>query len=370
MNLLVWSYLAIGMSFAHAQNATTPIPGLFSITNFTFASGETLETLDIHYKTLGKLQVFEDGRTNAVHIMHGSTGQGAQLLDEAFAGFLFQKGQPLDAEKHYIILRDGIGHGNSSGPRNTGLRAKFPSYNYHDMVQADHQLLTEHLGVNHTRLVMGVSMGGMQTWMWGEMYPHFMDALMPIACLPVEIAGHNRLWRKTFIELIRLDPAYLQGEYEMQPTISLLGAMGLLQVMFEGQEYMQREYPTRAAVDAFFEQSFASVLAHPDAFDVNDQIYAWNSSWSYDPEPDLQNIRVPLTAVNTADDLMNPPQLGILERAVEDGMRRGLGKAVIVPASNSTYGHGSYIKASLWIDELKKLLDATKVSETVDRNVN
>jgi homoserine O-acetyltransferase len=369
MRLLIRFCLAIGLSFAHAQNATTPNPGLFSISNFTFASGETLETLDIHYKTLGKLRIFEDGRTNAVHIMHGSTGQGAQLLDKAFANALFQKGQLLDAEKYYIILRDGIGHGNSSGPRNTGLHAKFPKYNYHDMLEADHRLLTEHLGVNHARLVMGVSMGGMQTWMWGEMYPHFMDALMPIACLPVEIAGHNRLWRKTFIELIRLDPEYLDGEYETQPLMGLLGAMGISQVMFEGQEHMQREYPTRAAVDSFFEQGFASVLANADAFDVNDMMYAYNSSWDYNPEPDLRNIRVPLTAVNTADDLMNPPQLGVLEKAVEDGMRRGLGKAVVVPASNETYGHGSYIKASLWADELEKLLDATEVSETVDKRL-
>jgi homoserine O-acetyltransferase len=363
MRFHVEFFLTAGLGLAHAQNATAPSPGLFTIANFTFESGETIDTLDIHYKTLGKLQVFADGRTNAVHIMHGSTGEGAQLLDEAFAGSLFQKGQLLDVEKYFIVLRNGIGHGNSSGPRNTGLRARFPNYNYHDMVRADHRLLTEHLGVNHTRLVMGVSMGGMHTWMWGEMYPHFMDALMPIACLPAEIAGHNRLWRKTFIELIRLDPAWQDGQYETQPLVSLLGAMGLLQVMFQGQEFMQREYPTRASTDAFFEQSFEAVLARPDAFDVNDQIYAWNASWSYDPEPDLGKIRVPLTAVNTDDDLMNPPQLGILEKAVEHGMKRGLGKAVIVSASNETYGHGSYIKASLWVDELRRLLDATEVGE-------
>lgn len=310
-------------------------------------------------------QMFDDGRTNAVHIMHGSTGQGAQLLEEAFAGSLFNKGQLLDSERYFIVLRDGIGHGNSSGPRNTGLRAKFPSYNYHDMVRADHQLLTEHPGIEHIRLVMGVSMGGMQTWMWGELCPDFMDALMPIASLPVEIAGHNRLWRKTFIELIRLDPAWRRGEYETQPLVSLLGAMGLLQIMFEGQESMQREYPTRNTTDIFFDQSFAAVLARPDAFDVNDQIYAWNASWDYNPEPDLDKIRVPLTAVNTEDDLMNPPQLGLLENAVENRMRRGLGRAVVVPASNDTFGHGSYIKASLWADKLKKLLEATEVNESV-----
>jgi homoserine O-acetyltransferase len=362
MKLHARSCLAAGLSLAHAQNATTPMPGLFSISNFAFESGEILETLDIHYKTLGKLQVFEDGSTNAVHIMHGSTGQGSQLLDEAFAGSVFQQGQALDAEKYFIVLRDGIGHGNSSGPRNTGLRNKFPNYNYHDMVRADHRLLTEHLGINHTRLVMGVSMGGMQTWMWGEMYPDFMDALMPIACLPVEITGHNRLWRKTFIELIRLDPAWKGGEYETQPLVGLFGAMGLLQVMFEGQESMQREYPTREAVDRFFDLGFESVLDHPDTFDVNNQIYAWNASWDYNPWPNLHRIQVPLTAVNNEDDLMNPPQLRLLEEAVENRMSRGLGKAVIIPTSNDTFGHGSYIKASLWVNELEKLLEATKDS--------
>jgi homoserine O-acetyltransferase len=356
--------LAARLRFAHAQDIATqawpsPTPGVFSIPNFSFDSGETLDSLDIHYQTLGKLEISDDGRTNAVHIMHGSIARGDQLLTEEFAGSLFNAGQILDADKYFIILRDGIGHGNSSGPRNTGLHARFPSYQYNDMVRADHQLLTEHLGVNHTRLVMGVSMGGMHTWMWGEMYPDFMDALMPIASLPVEIAGHNRLWRKTFIDLIRSDPAWENGEYASQPLVSLLGAMGLLQVMFQGQELMQREYPTRNQADNFFAQSFEAVLAHPDDYDVNDQIYAWNASWSYDPEPELEKIRVPLTAVNTADDLMNPPQLGILEKLVHDRMVRGLGRAVVVPTSNATFGHGSYIKASLWVDELASLLDQT-----------
>jgi homoserine O-acetyltransferase len=362
MRLHVLSCLAAGLNLAYTQNATVPTPGLFSITNFTFQSGETLDTLDIHYKTLGKLQVFEDGSTNAVHIMHGSRAQGAQLLDEAFAGSVFQQGQALDAEKYFIVLRDGIGHGNSSGPRNTGLHNRFPSYGYQDMIRADHMLLTEHLGINHTRLVMGVSMGGMQTWMWGEMYPDFMDALMPIACLPVEMGGHNWLWRKTSIELIRLDPAWQGGEYESQPLVGLLGAMGLLQVMFQGQEAMQREYPTREAVDRFFDLSFQSVLDHPDPLDVNNQIYAWNASWDYKPEPDLHKIQAPLTAINSEDDLMNPPQLRLLEEAVEDRMSRGLGKAVIIPTSNDTFGHGSYIKASLWVNELERLLEATERS--------
>jgi homoserine O-acetyltransferase/O-succinyltransferase len=181
------------------QTWPTPEVGVFSIANFEFDSGETLKTLEIHYQTLGELRLDEDGSTNAVFIMHGSTGWSEQFLNDHFAGKLFNRGQTLDSEEYFIIMRDAIGHGKSSSPQNTGLHAKFPSYQYSDMNRADHQLLTQHFGINRTRLHMGVSMGGMQTWLWGEEYPDFMDALMPIACQPTQIAGHNRLWRKFFV---------------------------------------------------------------------------------------------------------------------------------------------------------------------------
>ncbi|UPK92582.1 hypothetical protein LCI18_003517 [Fusarium solani-melongenae] len=305
--------------------------GHFSISNFTFDSGETLDELDLHYRTLGKLKVYPDGTNNAVLIMHGTTGQTEQFLNDDFASVLFNPGQPLDAEKYFLILRDGIGHGNSSKPSTHALRARFPSYQYSDMVRADHLLLTEHFGIDHMRLIMGVSMGGMHTWMWGEMYPDFMDALMPISSLPTQIAGHNRLWRKFVTEMITGDPAWNEGNYEEQPTVGLGGALMIQQVMLSSPAYWQRGFPTRAAVDAYVDQ-----LA------------------------DLGQIKVPLTAVNTADDWMNPPELGILERSVKNKMKRGLGKAITLPASKETRGHSSYIQANLWKDELKALLAKTK----------
>lgn len=365
LRLLLFSSLCLAAPTKRQEAALetwpNPTDGNFAIRDFAFDSGETLTDLELHYKTLGNLQVHEDGSTNAVFIMHGSSlGNSEQFLNEDFAAVLFNPGQVLDAEKYFIILRDAIGHGNSSTPRNTGLHANFPSYQYSDMVRLDHILLTEHFNISHTRLMMGVSMGGMHTWLWGEMYPDFMDALMPIASLPVQIAGHNRLWRKMFTELIINDPAWNSGEYTTQPFTSLSGAMSILQVMFDGPLHLMSEYPTRQAVDEYFEGIYEELSSHPDEYDVNNQLFAWNSSYTYDPEADLGLIKAPLTAVNTADDLMNPPELGILERAVANQMARGVGKAVIVPTSNETFGHGSYIKASLWKDELQLLLCKTE----------
>lgn len=363
MKFDIFFFLALGaMRPAFAQNYSTqtwPTPnrGRFIINDFGFDSGEVLEKLEIHYQTLGKLKTNPDGTNNAVLIMHGTTGSSEQFLIPDFAGELFNPGQVLDARKYFIILPDGIGHGNSSKPSNTGLRAKFPSYQYSDMVRADHRLLTEHLRVNHTRLVLGVSMGGMHAWMMGELYPTFMDASMTLACLPVQIAGHNRLWRKFIIEMILSDPAWEEGNYQSQPLVSLAGSLSLLQTMSSGPSDYQVQYPTRDAMDEFVDE----LLPHVSDFDANDVLYAWNSSFTYNPEPDLGLIQAPLTAVNTADDLMNPPELEILEHAVQRQMRRGVGKAVIVPRSNETVGHASYIKATLWKDELQLLLSQTQV---------
>ncbi|KAF2256067.1 homoserine acetyltransferase, partial [Trematosphaeria pertusa] len=330
----------------------TPDHDSFVISDFAFDSGEILNELELHYQTLGELKVNPDGTNNAVLILHGTTGSSEQFFNDDFAGALFNPNQALDAQKYFIVLPDSIGHGNSSKPSNTGLHARFPSYQYADMVRAHHRLLTEHLGVNHTRLVLGVSMGGMHTWMMGEMYPDFMDALMPIACLPAQIAGQNRLWRKFIIELIRSDAAWNGGDYQNQPLVSLAGALSLVQTMFSSPVSYQAQYPTRDAMDQFVDE----LLPHVPDYDANDQLYAWNSSHLYNPEPDLGLIKAPLTAVNTADDMMNPPELGILEQAVERKMRRGVGKAIVLPVSDGTIGHGSYIKAKLWEDELALLL--------------
>jgi homoserine O-acetyltransferase len=337
----------------------TPDQGTAVLSNFTFDSGETLQELNIHYQTLGNLKVHPDGTTNTVLVLHGTTESSNQFLNPDFAHVLFNPGQLLDTQKYHIVLPDSIGHGNSSKPSNTGLRASFPRYQYSDMIRAHHRLLTQHLGTNHTRLILGVSMGGMHAWMMGESYPDFADTLMPTASLPVQIAGHNRLWRKFVIEIVRSDPSWYGGNYVAQPLVGLASALSLVQTMSAGLVSFSSKYTTRDATDKFAE----TVLFRVPAYDANDFLYAWNSSHLYDPEPGLGLIEAPLTAVNTADDLMNPAELGILERTVERQMRRGLGKAVVVPASNETFGHGSYIKAKLWERELELFLGKTGIRD-------
>ncbi|CAI6234434.1 unnamed protein product [Periconia digitata] len=336
-----------------------PTPGMFTLSNFTFSTGDHLSNLTLHYQTLGTLQTHANGSTNAVLLLHGSTGEAAQFYVDEFAGTLFNRGQTLDVSKYYLIIPDMIGHGNSSKPSNTGLRGKFPKYQYSDMVAANHALLTQHLGVQHLRLVLGVSMGGMHTWMMGQQYPKLMDALFPIACLPTQIAGQNRLWRKFIIELITSDPAWKDGEYTSPPLVSLSGTLSLLQVMFSSAVDYYAKYPTRAAMDAFVDDY---LLPHIPDFDANDQLFAWNASYTYNAEPGLRLIEAPLTAVNTADDLMNPPEPQILQWSVAK-MKRGVGKAVVIPVSNETFGHGTYIKASVWKNELEMLLAATSGGE-------
>ncbi|RGP80670.1 homoserine o-acetyltransferase [Fusarium longipes] len=340
---------------AAGKNKSWPEPkhGFFNTANFTFDTGEVLDDLEIHYQTLGKLQVNEDGSNNAVVLLHSTTLSGEQFLSEEFGAVLFNKGQLLDADDYFIIMRDAIGHGNSSKPSNTGLRAAFPKYQYPDIIRADHLLLTEHFGLNRTRLTLGVSMGGMHIWMMGAEYPGFSDALMPISSSPVEVAGHNRLFRKFITDLITLDPAWEGGDYEEQPVAGLGGSLMIQLTMLSSPAYWQRGFPTRKAVDDFVDQG---IIPQLEEFDANDQLYAWNASQTYNPKAGLKKIRVPLTAVNTADDWMNPVELGFLEDGVVNDMTPGYGQAVILPASNETTGHDSYIKAELWKDELEKLL--------------
>ena len=282
----------------------TPTLAKTTISNFTFDSGESLPNLNLHYQTFGQLKTNPDWSSNAVIILHGSTGQSEQFLNDEFAGVLFNPGQALDANKYFILLPDSISHGNSSKPSNTGLRTRFPGYQYSDMVRATYRLATSHLNITRARLVMGVSMGGMHTYIMGTQFPSFADALFPIACLPIHIAGQNRLWRKFAISLIRNDPAWANGEYATQPIAGLGGALLLLQTMLGAPAALQAKLPTRAAVDAYVDETLLPRVA---SFDANDQIYVWNASATYDPEADLGKIRVPLTAVNFADDMINPP---------------------------------------------------------------
>src|SRR6266550_9049228 len=286
----------LAASFASPADYPAPTEGDYTIRDFKFASGEILPELRLHYRTLGKLEKNAQGKTtNAVLIMHGTTGSGAQFIRSEFAGALFGKDQPLDATKFFIVLPDGIGHGKSSKPSD-GMHAKFSRYGYLDMVEAQYRLLTEGLGVNHARLVMGTSMGGMHTWLWGELHPDFMDALMPLASLPTQISGRNRAWRRMVIDAIRNDPSWDGGEYKTQPP-SLRTAAEMLWFMSSNPVLRQKDAPSLAKTDEVLD--------------------ALEASHDYDPGPNLEKIQAQLLAINSADDLINPPELGILELEIK-----------------------------------------------------
>jgi len=329
--------------------APQPTEQDFVIRDFTFTSGETLPELRIHYRTYGTPQKDAQGVVrNAVLIMHGTGGTGAQFTGRGFAGELFQPGQPLDASRYFIVLPDDIGHGKSSKPSD-GLRASFPRYGYVDMVTAEHRLLTEGLGVNHLRLVMGTSMGGMHTWLWGERYPDFMDALMPLASLPTQISGRNRVWRRVVIDAIRNDPEWQGGNYTKQPQSARTAAQ-MLWLVSSNPAIRQRRAPALAAADKEIDDYVANWLKTGDA---NDQLYALEASRDYDPGPDLEKIKAPLLAVNSADDLVNPPELRILEREIT---RVPHGRAIVIPMSDQTAGHGTHTLAAVWKQHLIELL--------------
>jgi homoserine O-acetyltransferase len=341
---------------ADAPAAAPPVEGDYVIRDFHFASGETLPELRLHYTILGKPRRDSHGRVaNAVLILHGTGGSGRSLLNEHFAGVLFGKGQLLDSTRYFIILPDGIGHGKSSKPSD-GLHAHFPQYTYADMVAAQHALVLQGLQVDHLRLVMGTSMGCMHTFMWGETFPDFADALMPLACLPVQIAGRNRLWRNLVIQAIRTDPEWQQGEYKSEPMGALRTAAGLLMIAGSAPIQMQLALPTRDAADQFLEKFMQREL---EDLDANDLLYQVGASREYDPSTGLQNIKVPLWQVNSADDFINPPELGIAEREIK---RVKEGHFVLLPASDQTHGHGTHTWAALWQQYLAQLLQASQPS--------
>jgi homoserine O-acetyltransferase len=322
--------------------------------NFKFGTGETLAELRLHYTTLGTPHRDRRGKIdNAVLIMHGTGGDGHQFFRPSFADVLFKSGGLLDPAKYFIVLPDGIGHGKSSKPSD-GLHAKFPHYDYDDMVRADYLMLTEGLKVNHLRLVMGTSMGCMHSFVWGETYPKFMDALMPLACLPVEIAGRNRMWRKMTTDAIKSDPAWNGGEYKTQPLAGLRTAQDFLIIAGQAPLLAQKTYPTRAQVDAYIDTTTAHNLA---TIDANDFLYQVDSSRNYNPAPKLGLIEAPVMWVNSADDFINPPELGIAETTVKQIKHATF---VLIPISDQTHGHGTHTWAALWQDKLAELLKATE----------
>jgi homoserine O-acetyltransferase len=320
----------------------------FVIRDFRFASGETLPELRIHYTTLGSPRRGPDGIVhNAVLMLHGTTGSGTGLVGPMSP--LFGPGELLDTTTHFIVFPDNIGHGRSSKPSD-GLRMRFPKYTYDDMVDAQHRLLTEELDVGHLRLIMGTSMGCMHAWVWGIRYARFAEGLVPLACAPTEIAGRNRMVRKLIIDAIMSDPEWKGGEYESPPVRGMRAAMGSLFIMTSAPLVQQRQAPTRAQADS-------AIMAYVDrvarALDANDVIYAFEASGDYDPSPELESIAVPVLAINSADDFVNPPELGLMERLIP-GVPNA--RYVLIPVSDSTRGHGTHSRPAVWRHHLADFL--------------
>ena len=337
---------------ASATEAKYPptIEGDFVVHNFKFKSGQSLPDVRLHYTTLGKPAQDAQGRTtNAVLILHGTGGSGQQFLAPYFANELFNPGQILDASRYYLILLDGIGHGKSSKPSD-GLRAHFPEYDYDDMVALHHALLTDGLKVNHLRLIFGTSMGCMHSFVWGETYPDFMDALMPMACLPVQIAGRNRIWRKMVMDGIRTDPEWKDGDYTTQPPQGIRIALDFLIIAGSAPIPMQKQFPTRDDADKWLDNYFRT---RTSGLDANDFLYQVNASRNYDPSPNLEKITAPVMWMNSADDFINPPDLGIAEQQVK---RLKNGKFVLIPAGEQTHGHGTHTFAAIWKQNMAEIL--------------
>ena len=335
-----------------ADDYPPPQPADYLIHDFRFNSGEALPEVRMHYLTFGSPRRDGNGKVrNAVLILHGTTGNSSNFVRAEFAGELFGSGQLLDATRYFVVIPDNLGHGKSCKPSD-GLHARFPRYGYRDMIEAQYRLLTEGLKVNHLRLVMGTSMGGMHTWLWGQSHPEFMDALLPLASLPSQISGRNRVWRRMIINAIRTDPEWIGGDYQTQPH-GLGIAAEVLYFMGSNPVQRQREAPTLARADQFLDAFVANAMKNLDA---NDVLYALEASRDYDPAPGLEKIQVPLLAINSADDLINPPELGLLEREIQRVKR---GKAIVVPLSDRTRGHGTHTLAAVWKDHLGELLNET-----------
>jgi homoserine O-acetyltransferase len=336
--LLAFSYPAP----ARAADFPAAVEGDFVARDFRFSSGETLPALNLHYRTIGTPRRDASGVVrNAVLILHGTGGTGAGFLSQTFGGELFGSGQLLDATRYFIILPDGIGHGKSSKPSD-GLRARFPKYTYDDMVRAQHTMLVDGLKVTHLRLVLGTSMGAMHCWVWGEMYPDLVDGLVPLASAPTAIAGRNRVMRKMITDSITNDPAWKNGDYTAAPRQGLTGAVNLLMMMTSSPLQWHKSGATRDAADRWYEDQIKARVA---ATDANDMLYQFNASRDYDPSPSLEKITAALLAINSADDVVNPPELGLMEKLMPRVKR---GRYILIPTSDATRGHGTHSLPAIW----------------------
>ena len=329
---------------AFAADYPAPKEGDFIARDFKFHTGEVMRELRLHYTTVG------EPSGQPVLVLHGSGGSAASMLTAGYAGELFGPGQPLDADKYFIILPDGIGHGKSSKPSD-GLRMKFPKYDYDDMVEAQHRLLTEGLGIRHLRLVTGNSMGGMHTWLWGEKYPDFMDALVPMAAQPTAMASRNWMLRRMMLETIRRDPEWNNGDYTSEPQSMKIASVFFGIATSGGTLAWQKAAPTSAQADKIVDDR----LAAPFKADANDFLYQWESSHDYDAAPGLERIQAALLAINAADDERNPPETGVMDGALK---RVKNGRLYLIPASDDTRGHGTTGTAKFYKQQLQDLLQS------------
>jgi homoserine O-acetyltransferase len=345
---------AAAQTSAQTPNKWPTQDGTYIIKSFQFASGESIPVLKLHYLTLGKLHRNPAGHVdNAVLLLHGTGGNAHSLMNPAFSDVLFGPGQPLDITKYFIILPDDIGHGESSKPSD-GLHMHFPQYDYDDMVASQHAMLVDGLHVDHLRLILGTSMGCMQSFVWGETYPQFTDALAPFACLPVELAGRNRMWRYMAMQAIRNDPAWKNGEYTTEPIQGLTTANDLLLIAGGAPLQLQKNYPTRAQIEAYVDRSVPASNGHTDA---NDFLYYVNASRNYNPAPKLSTITTPVLWINSADDFINPPELGIAEKMAP---LMPHAKFILLPISDATRGHGTHTQAAIWKNYLIDFLHQTE----------
>ena len=349
--LMVFAIFGLAVSVGSAEDAR-PLPnrqdGIFVIRDFKFQTGDVLPELKHGYTTLGTPQRDPSGKiTNAVLLLHGTTGTGANWLMPSFAEALFREGQPLDAGKYYLILADSIGLGRSAKPSD-GLKAKFPRYGYRDMVDAQYRLVTEGLGVKHLRLIVGTSMGGMQTWLWAERYPDMMDGAVALTSQPTEISGRNLLWRRTITETIRNDPDWNGGNYTKPPT-RFASVVPVFTLMVDSAVHLQQVAPTREKANAYYDQ----IVQNAKSLDANDYLYRWEASADYNPEPDLERIKAKFLAINFADDLINPSELKTMDRVMP---RVKTGTSVLIPAGEKSMGHQNQSQGLLWRSYLEEFL--------------
>lgn len=345
-------FVAVGASAQPAQ-FPSPVEGDFVARDFAFLSGERMPEVKIHYRTVGTPRKDADGVVrNAVLILHGTGGTGAGFLGQSYGGRLFGKGQPLDAEKFFIILPDNVGHGQSSKPSD-GMRMKFPKYRYTDMVKLQYELVTKGLNLTNLKLVMGTSMGAMHAWDWGYLYPGFAAGLVPLASNPVEIGGRNRVWRKFLIDAIEKDPTWNNGNYQEQPR-GLASAIGFLMMATSVPLQWQKQFPTVAAADKYVEEQVASRSKNTDA---NDMLYYYHAIEDYNPAPHLSKITAPLLAINSADDFVNPPELPMMQALIKQVKK---GRFVLLPITDETRGHGTHSLPAIWAPELIKFLGELK----------